>query len=299
MRRLASWGALILGTTLLASSSEAVSASNKCEAAKNKIAGKYAFCRQRAEATAIKAGTPADYSKCDGYFTLKWGMAETSGGGMCPSNGDGAVVHAFITSQSDGLKAALAGGKLPELVVATGQIASYGPGSDGDAIHGASRSYTDNGDGTITDNATRLMWEKKDQSGSVHDAFKTYSWGMNTSPYTMNGTVVTDFLATLNAGTGFAGHTDWRIPTRFELESILDLANSYPAVDPVFNSNCAASCTSATCSCTWSECYWSSSTVAEFPPDFSEAWEVDFRNGGLEEESKIINYPVRAVRSIP
>jgi hypothetical protein len=29
--------------------------------------------------------------------------------------------------------------------------------------------YVDNGDGTVTDNTTHLMWEKKTTDGSVHD----------------------------------------------------------------------------------------------------------------------------------
>lgn len=35
-------------------------------------------------------------------------------------------------------------------------------GQDGWLQKGLARSYTDNGDGTITDNKTGLMWEKKD-----------------------------------------------------------------------------------------------------------------------------------------
>src|SRR4051812_39636776 len=39
-------------------------------------------------------------------------------------------------------------------------IACSGTGEDGDLRLGLSRSFTDNGDGTITDNKTGLMWEK-------------------------------------------------------------------------------------------------------------------------------------------
>jgi hypothetical protein len=34
---------------------------------------------------------------------------------------------------------------------------------------GAALSYTDNDDGTVTDHNTGLMWEKKDDSGGIHD----------------------------------------------------------------------------------------------------------------------------------
>ncbi len=36
--------------------------------------------------------------------------------------------------------------------------------------------FVDNGDGTITDNQTGLMWEKKDQAGGLHDSRTGYTW---------------------------------------------------------------------------------------------------------------------------
>ena len=149
---------------------------------------------------------------------------------MCPSNGDEAAVQAFIAEHTDTVGTALNGATLPEGVLTcnaervtceanlttceaqplsqpltTGEVTAYGTGSDGDLQLGASRSYTDNGDGTITDNTTGLMWEKKSDDSSIHDKDNTYTWGMTSSPFTMNGTMVTTFLAALNAGSGFAG----------------------------------------------------------------------------------------------
>jgi hypothetical protein len=51
-----------------------------------------------------------------------------------------------------------------------------GTGQDGDIQAGAPLSYTDNGDGTITDNNTQFVWEKKDDSGGIHDKDNTYTW---------------------------------------------------------------------------------------------------------------------------
>ena len=45
-------------------------------------------------------------------------------------------------------------------------IPCAGTGQDGDIQAGATLSYTDNGDGTITDNNTGLMWEKKSDDGT-------------------------------------------------------------------------------------------------------------------------------------
>jgi hypothetical protein len=50
-----------------------------------------------------------------------------------------------------------------EHIPATGQTTSYGAGDDGAVRAGAAQSFTDNHDGTITDNNTGLMWEKKVQ----------------------------------------------------------------------------------------------------------------------------------------
>ena len=51
---------------------------------------------------------------------------------------------------------------------------------------------------------------------------------MTSAPYTMNGTMVTEFLATLNTPPCFAGHCDWRIPNVRELQSIVDYEILYP-----------------------------------------------------------------------
>ena len=291
---------LCLLALLWAVPAAALSDADKCEAAKNKEAGKYAFCRQKAEATAIKKGLPPNYTKCDSKLTDKWGKAETKGGGMCPTNGDLANMQARITTDADAIAACLNGACLSALLV-TGQTTSYGPGSDGDVQAGVARSYTDNGDGTITDSATGLMWEKKSDDGSIHDKDKTYTWCADVSPMDftcdtvgnpMDGTILLH-VAVLNAGSGFAGHTDWRIPNVNELQSIVNYETFNPAVGTAFNTGCAASCTVTTCSCTQSTTYWSSTTDANSP---LYAWTVYFSDGNVFSFSKSGNFYVRAVR---
>jgi len=56
----------------------------KCEATKNKLAGKYAFCRQKAEAKAVRKKEPPDYTKCSKKFSDKWVKVETRADGSCP-----------------------------------------------------------------------------------------------------------------------------------------------------------------------------------------------------------------------
>jgi hypothetical protein len=189
---------------------------------------------------------------------------------------------------------------------ASGQTTSFGAGSDGDIEAGAVLAAVDNGDGTITDLNTGLTWEKKDDSGGIHDMDSGYTWCADTSPADllcdngtgqMDGTLVTDFLATLNAGGGFAGHTDWRIPNVRELQTIVDYENAGPAAGSPFHepATCTgcADVTLADCSCTDASAYWSSSSVAG---GLDEAWNVLFDNGGINARSKTSIRRARAVR---
>ncbi len=147
---------------------------------------------------------------------------------------------------------------------------------------GAALSYLDNGDGTITDLNTGLMWEKKSDDGTIHDQHNVYTWDEAFAVH----------VATLNSST-FAGHTDWRVPNRKELESILDLETFSPPVDPVFNTGCVPACTVTTCSCTVSLFYWSSTSLT-LAPTF--AWVVLSNDGGVNFGNKGSAFRIRAVR---
>ncbi len=163
-------------------------------------------------------------------------------------------------------------------------IACSGTGQDGDIRAGGSLSFLDNGDGTITDNNTGLMWEKKSADGSIHDWRNLYTWGAAFSP----------FIAQLNTPPCFAGHCDWRLPNYKELVSILNLQRVSPSVSPAFTTNCVVACTVTTCSCTQSNGYWSSTTYQNAP---SAAWFMNFFNGLPGAIDKSSSFYVRAVRA--
>lgn len=170
--------------------------------------------------------------------------------------------------------------------------------------------YVDNGDGTVTDNRTGLMWEQKIASNdarcpSAGEPFtgndvrctqNYYGWNNNVSPLTdPSGTLYSYFLQQLNGlnnsggAACFAGYCDWRIPTIGELRSILTA--QYPAACPAPGPPCIDQTKFGP---TPAASYWSSSSLASDP---SNAWLVHFRNGVLGYVNKGNTLYTRAVRS--
>ena len=143
------------------------------------------------------------------------------------------------------------------------------------------------------------MWEKKSDDGSIHDQDDVYTWW----------DALSVFIPALNQGSGFAGHTDWRLPNIKELysiavgESAVGCVN--PAVDAAFNNNCTPGCAVTECSCQWSSQngdtlhYWSSTSFTDLP-NGNNAWYVQFWCGGFTMvDSKGTKFSVRAVRGGP
>jgi hypothetical protein len=196
---------------------------------------------------------------------------------------------------------------------ATGQTTKYAAGDDGDLKKGAPLSYTDNGDGTITDNNTLLVWEAKTGCGgggsatNLHAGDNWYPWRghcsmsfafcgtdadcssgtCNASDGQGTGMTIFKWVAALN-GANFAGHNDWRIPNVKELQSIVDYGNSDPAVASAFSSG-SSSCTVSVAS---SAGYWSSTATT----NSSYAWYINFNIGVVYVDFKTTGYYVRAVR---
>lgn len=160
--------------------------------------------------------------------------------------------------------------------------------------------------GTVTDRSTCLVWEKKTGNVGIdtfctssslcpnpHDVNNRYTWSTGSQYWNFDGTAATVFLTQLNDG-GFAGHTDWRLPSSGgnwesgptglfpELESILDFCTSGTCIDPVFGPTANA------------HPYWSST-----PRDTVQAWFTWFSDAGANFGSKQTAYHVRAVRGGP
>jgi hypothetical protein len=132
-------------------------------------------------------------------------------------------------------------------------------------------NFVDNGDGTITDLATGLMWQKGD-SGT-----------------TMNWQQALDYAENLE----YAGYDDWRLPNAKELQSIVDYtrapdaqnpAQQGAAIDPVFDITSDDSF------------FWTSTTHVEGPAGdyaayiaFGQAW------GYMQEPPNSGNYVLQNV----
>jgi Protein of unknown function (DUF1566) len=159
--------------------------------------------------------------------------------------------------------------------------------------------YLDNGDGTISDTTTGLMWEKKtgtvgerEDRTDAHNVNNTYRRSETDDGDRPDGAAFTKFLFQLNHETSangidlagcFANHCDWRLPSIDELKGIVDSDTENPSIDPIFGP-------------TQSQRYWSATTDDGFP---HAAWRVHFADGNVQIVGKRFALFVRAVPTSP
>jgi len=118
--------------------------------------------------------------------------------------------------------------------------------------------FVDNGDGTITDTVTGLMWQ---QETSLNK-----NW--------------TDALSSCQE-LELAGYSDWRLPGREVLRSIVDYTRYAPSLDMRFFIKSMAAA------------YWSSTTDQQ---EMNKAWCIHFQYGNDVSRNKNSLYAIRAVR---
>jgi hypothetical protein len=124
--------------------------------------------------------------------------------------------------------------------------------------------FVDNGDDTVTDRATGLMWMRID-SGHMHAG--PFNDGR------MNWPEALTWATTVN----HAGHADWRLPNAKELQSLVDYrrsphATASPAISPLFATSAIRDETGAGSY----PYYWSSTTHLDGPWPGSAAVYVAF-----------------------
>jgi formylglycine-generating enzyme required for sulfatase activity len=101
---------------------------------------------------------------------------------------------------------------IPTRIQDTGQTTGYTntQGEDADFITNP-QSFTDNGDGTVTDNNTGLMWQKTDGGEMTFESASAYCENMV-----------------------LGGYSDWRLPTGIELFSIHHFDKINPALNTTY-----------------------------------------------------------------
>ncbi|KJU84205.1 membrane protein containing DUF1566 [Candidatus Magnetobacterium bavaricum] len=198
--------------------------------------------------------------------SVAWGVNMDSGDMI--SDVKSSYHHVWAVSGGDSVA--------PSSVWSTGQTASYVAGDDG-ALHKGVQwpelRFKDNDNNTVTDTLTQLLW--------VKDAGTPTVGSCKGSTNTWQGAL--DYVKCLNSAS-YLGYTNWRLPNKNELYSLVDHAMSSPALasgHPFKNVQ--------------SGTYWSSTTL---PANTSYCWGVNIEDGKVNVSVKSINGYVWPVRSV-
>lgn len=127
--------------------------------------------------------------------------------------------------------------------------------------HAASAELMVNGDGTVTDTETGLMWQQDETGWMDWESALSYCENLE-----------------------LAGYDDWRLPNINELQSLVDYSTKNPAIDTYAFPNATSSI------------YWSSTTYSIHIGHTGDASIVDFGSGLVYGLYKSFNQYVRAVR---
>ena len=152
--------------------------------------------------------------------------------------------------------------------IATGQTSIYATGDNGTNQTGVARSYTNNGDGTVMDNYSGLIWQR-------------CSRGQNNDS-SCSGTATTANWATAESycsGLSLAGKT-WRLPTLNELADLVDYSAASPAIN---TTNFPA---------TVANYYWSSKAYT-FVANYK--WAIGFDYGSTNGFNESGNFYIRCI----
>ncbi|CAK0776386.1 conserved exported hypothetical protein [Gammaproteobacteria bacterium] len=137
--------------------------------------------------------------------------------------------------------------------------------------------FVDHGDGTVTDVTTGLMWKRCVESMvwngngcSGHEAH--FTWG---------GAL--ERVAAINGGSGYAGHTDWRLPSINDLGAIVERQCSEPSINVEIFPDASTSY------------FWTSSQVVGSSVG---AWYISFASGHYGWHYRFEDHAIRLVRGV-
>ncbi len=140
-------------------------------------------------------------------------------------------------------------------------------------------SFAVNGDGTVTQKYTGLMW----QVCSVGQIWRATDGACTNESSSVSWQEALQEPAVRNMQGGFAGYNDWRLPNVKELAGLVK-SNCYgPAVEYTVFSN------------TPSGFYWSSSPASDIA---NVAWGIDFLDGGTDVQYRYQGGYIRLVRDV-
>jgi len=140
----------------------------------------------------------------------------------------------------------------------------------------------DNGNGTITDIASSLMWIQCSEGQTYGDSLCDGGLVKSNWPEALSSPSV------LNSNGGFAGHADWRLPNIKELRSLVEEACFNPSINIDRFPE------------TENTIYWSSTSSISAPSGETPlgSWSVNFFDGASEISSRAEVNAVRLVRDI-
>ncbi len=125
----------------------------------------------------------------------------------------------------------------------------------------------DNGDGTVTDTITGLMWKKCSEGQSNNSSCS------GTAASFSNWQQILQRPGIVNTSGGFAGYTDWRLPNVKELRSIVETACTSPAINETRFPNTPSS-------------LFATSSPYEGGSLANSKWHVSFSHGGSDSSSR-------------
>ncbi len=198
-----------------------------------------------------------------------------------------------------GRDAAAAAGVLPKTGAGAKGFDFTKIANNGSTLAAGAALGSNPGDWACTrDNVTGLTWEVKvNDNTQLRHQGHIYTWyntdgttnggnagstGSNTCNATLPSSLCNTqaFVTAVNAA-ALCTYTDWRLPTRHELLTLVHAGTSNPSIDPTYFSNTNASL------------FWSASSYVPLP---AVAWVVNFNFGDTDGGLKTVSYYARLVR---
>ena len=163
----------------------------------------------------------------------------------------------------------------------TGQTTTYYLEDDGALQTGVlwpKPRLVDNGDGTVTDNLTGLMWLR--DTNCLATQYSSFDYDYTPGDGAVTWQHALNFVNSINSGifsSCGAGYNDWRLPNIIELRSLIDHSNynaALPTGHPIINLQSEH------------HFYWSSTTLSENTGYNGSAYAMEIFNGYMATSHK-------------